>query len=489
MKTLNTLVLSILFVGSAVAQNWSPVLTSQILHYKADTTQSSISHTITIDSSIALTATDTVFYLNRIADISTGVCNQPQFLGLAFVKHNYGIFSFGSIDRQINSLSHLGDVWQVNTSGSLTAIISSESDTIIWGVADSVKTISFSNGETWLLSKNHGLIYVEGLDGIHYSLFGIENIGGRHLPTLNEDFYDWNVGDIFYYQGEAQCCPALNGTFQVEVRRDKMNVLQKTVAGDSVIYLIDRIKAHGYGNSSYYPSTLSVHRDTFTRIIQLKENVVLSDFRFAVGGNPFYNNSLQKIDYVGNDTIDIDWSTPVTFLEENGQFLVYTSLHNSFTTPPYTCNGSVLGTTTFQVNESFFILYQEGIGLKHSSFSGFEYVKDYQLISCVISGDTLFNSMISDIAMGVEQKSSKGIVFLLFPNPATTQITVETPIENLSDGKIVLYDLVGRAVLSVPVSGEQTTFSVEDSPAGMYFLTVYEKGIAIKTEKLIITRE
>lgn len=97
--------------------------------------------------------------------------------------------------------------------------------------------------------------------------------------------------------------------------------------------------------------------------------------------------------------------------------------------------------------------------------------------------------MLEDWIEGVQETDLNICNLFVTPNPATTQITVETPTEKLSDAKIVLYDLVGCEVLSVPVSGEQTTFSVEDSPAGMYFLTVYEKGIAIKTEKVIITRE
>ncbi|MCF0061996.1 T9SS type A sorting domain-containing protein [Dyadobacter chenwenxiniae] len=58
-----------------------------------------------------------------------------------------------------------------------------------------------------------------------------------------------------------------------------------------------------------------------------------------------------------------------------------------------------------------------------------------------------------------------GSKFLVFPNPASKAIYVETPYEN---GNIQVTDMIGRAVFNTPPTGTRTYVDIANLPVGMY---------------------
>jgi uncharacterized delta-60 repeat protein len=77
------------------------------------------------------------------------------------------------------------------------------------------------------------------------------------------------------------------------------------------------------------------------------------------------------------------------------------------------------------------------------------------------------------------------ISFTLYPNPATTQLTVQ--LEQLPrQGELVLRDAVGRVALREPVAAHQHTLGLHGLGSGMYLLELWSKGQRLGSERVVV---
>lgn len=74
--------------------------------------------------------------------------------------------------------------------------------------------------------------------------------------------------------------------------------------------------------------------------------------------------------------------------------------------------------------------------------------------------------------------------YWLFPNPAQVQFQLFS--RNTEQVQLQLYDLTGRLVLQHNISMPQTTIPVNGLPAGVYVCVVYERGVKVLTQKLVV---
>ena len=72
--------------------------------------------------------------------------------------------------------------------------------------------------------------------------------------------------------------------------------------------------------------------------------------------------------------------------------------------------------------------------------------------------------------VGVISPSKVNSRVMVFPNPAATQITFKVPEENAK--KILLFDLVGKVVKEINVSGQTTFLEVSDFSEGIYYYNI-----------------
>ena len=72
--------------------------------------------------------------------------------------------------------------------------------------------------------------------------------------------------------------------------------------------------------------------------------------------------------------------------------------------------------------------------------------------------------------------------FELFPNPATTSISISSS----SGDHVEFRDLLGRSVLSSAINNG--TIDVSSLPAGVYNMLIFKHGKAVQTTKLSIVR-
>lgn len=72
------------------------------------------------------------------------------------------------------------------------------------------------------------------------------------------------------------------------------------------------------------------------------------------------------------------------------------------------------------------------------------------------------------------------------PNPASDVVSVMISDENELDGcECQLYDLSGRLLQIVPVTGTTTTMNVSGYAKGLYLLKIQKEGRLVKTVKIV----
>lgn len=78
----------------------------------------------------------------------------------------------------------------------------------------------------------------------------------------------------------------------------------------------------------------------------------------------------------------------------------------------------------------------------------------------------------------------------VYPNPASTSVSFEHPFKSSRNNFVVISNMLGSEVKRLPISNPQTknTLSVADLMPGVYFYTIYDGGVAVRTNRLIIKR-
>ena len=75
------------------------------------------------------------------------------------VKKSAGLYIFQDTSEfEIKPLLNLGEMWTYDAENNIEAIISFVGETEFFGISDSIKNISLSNGKTIVISKNYGIL-------------------------------------------------------------------------------------------------------------------------------------------------------------------------------------------------------------------------------------------------------------------------------------------------------------------------------------------
>ena len=83
-----------------------------------------------------------------------------------------------------------------------------------------------------------------------------------------------------------------------------------------------------------------------------------------------------------------------------------------------------------------------------------------------------------------ESDLAKGFNTLVFPNPASSIVTITTELENAT---IMVYNIVGQLVLQSKLNAE-TKLDVTNLKSGTYIYSIISNDLKVKSDKLIITR-
>lgn len=284
--------LQLLFLLSPLgifAQNWQLVVPGETYHYRLDNADF-ITHTIKVDS-VQQINNQTVYFLNRILrKVSTGPSEFEYYKDMGqFLQQNLWTHSDGSI--QLESISdflgfvsiklypsaNLGFTWDAENN--TTANISSVELGEVLGQPDSLKTIHFSDGNEWVISKNHGLISCPDLvNGGTVRLSGLESLNLGDRLYRFEDFFDFELGSLFEY-GEYYF-----GMYGSESKITKDLILEKTFSPDAAAYRVQRKWKRW---NTFYPTGVT---STTFGVDTLWVNYNRSDYQFP------YNNQFLPLD-------------------------------------------------------------------------------------------------------------------------------------------------------------------------------------------------
>ena len=103
--------------------------------------------------------------------------------------------------------------------------------------------------------------------------------------------------------------------------------------------------------------------------------------------------------------------------------------------------------------------------------------------SFLVSSDTLFTAVFGSASLGIDNTSATPLI-RLYPNPATTTVTIETA----SPATVALIDLQGREIGFWQLEGGKTSLDLSHYPSGAYFIrTATPQGVTIR--KLVVNKQ
>ncbi len=472
-----------------IAQNWSPILVNEKVNYQ-HSDSSYISHTIWVDSAFAIEA-DSIFYLNRIVKDVSGnpeivLRNQPQFLMEFIVKQIYGIYTFEYPNHYtILTQSNVGGSWEF-TSG-IQAEITEISFEVVFGVLDSVKVISLSDGNEIRLSKNFGiLIFPDFENEGYYELVGIQITEyGESVPDF-WDIFDFEVGDVFQYS-EDSGNPEGSGFIT-----RKLTITSKQINSNSYQYSFDGIykcvyfEVGGGGGVVAYTYT-----DDITYIDSLNHPAnkfplqICEVIQSASGFGTYRVLTLAKIfkDTETNNTFKEFGLKDENFGFNFYQDDVYFEL-------------DLLSDTLYRYDQVNILSlpcglkgfgYGNSIGKIFSNDGFFEFWEKIDLVGYVKDGDTV-GTITPDslLLVGLSENKSKNRNIMVYPNPATEILNINQSNHYISYN-VELRNLYGQLVKEVKnIQSPHYTLNVADLKTGIYFYEIKEKNEIIQQGKLII---
>ncbi|WP_052599574.1 T9SS type A sorting domain-containing protein [Aureispira sp. CCB-QB1] len=260
------LLLLILNISTAFAQNWTPISITGKTNYKAHNLSiypiqayslvdlyyvptSIVFRTIEVDSVQQVNGL-TNYFFNDVSFLAAGVgikAHQPNFLERKMVSGGGGVYNFYDPDTLVlNTQASINDSWTYNQNTQNIATVTNIVQDTVLGQVDSIKVIHLSLGDSILLSKNHGIVYFPDTSDLYYTLAGIEytptNFIGQQMPSTSNT-YDYEVGDVLVYESRTVY---INSS---SLLREKYTVLSKS--GNNYTFRKESFqKNNNYGNQS-----------------------------------------------------------------------------------------------------------------------------------------------------------------------------------------------------------------------------------------------
>ena len=484
MKNLLLSPLLLLSSISLFSQNWMPVVSGDLYHFRA-VDSSFVTHTIRVDS-VEVSGTDSIFYLNRVIHVENltwdtiAVANNwGQFLGQRLVKKQDGRVQLQSDEGDtpftimLEPNAGLNTVWQAIAELNVSATVVSIGTGMVLGEADSLKTIQFSNGATWVLSKNHGIVEADALfsnEQVHLS--GIESRQLGEKPLRFNDFFDFPVGSIFeWYIAKWSL------SFGSEKSIEKWKILDKQIYPDSFRYLIERRRKVTYDLpfvfTGYPPVTtewVSYMKEhyPFTESYN-KENVVVES-EFPILPGPMGSTYVTLFE--GGKKIGTRPTAAGAQLE-----CTLFPLQNDFSQQYYYRFGDCCSSPTNCDKRYFYEEFRAGLGrvLRNLAYISDRSIYE-ELTGAVIQGDTVWGQISPDLIFTATQSPQNGGPLTITPNPAGDFIQFSA-LEMEGDVRVTVSDLSGKMMLNTKLNANNMPqLNISRLSPGIYFVQLLHEN-------------
>jgi hypothetical protein len=475
-----------------IAQNWSPILVNEKMNYRYSDS-SFITNTIWVDSAFYVD-NDSIFYLNRVVkDVpdnpEIALRNQPQFLSKFIIKQMYGIYICAYPDNYIIATQFgLGYTW------AFTSSINAEITDLLWeeifGVQDSVKVISLSDGNEIRLSKNFGILkFPDFENGGNYILVGIQGTEyGESVPNFWEIF-DFEVGDVFQYKGSI----GGGGTMYMDYYTQKYTITSKIIEQDKYIYAYEGIRKglmwsigspwNSYGYSELISDEL-IFIDSTNHYANFFNGTLMCIWD-SYSGTSFDNHTYARTEFYP-DSIGVK-TKQYGFIFNSDGFEVgeLLGISNEF-------SDTVLRFTNWYsacVEGNIGVSVKEHLRITSSIAYYFEEQDEYYLEGYIKDDDTVGTITPDSLLLGgINDNKALDNDISVFPNPADEWLYIKPAYLNSKHTlNIELRNLYGQLVRKkINIQSSHYSVNVADLKAGVYFYVIKEQDKIIQQGKLII---
>lgn len=160
----------------------------------------------------------------------------------------------------------------------------------------------------------------------------------------------------------------------------------------------------------------------------------------------------------------------------------------------YMSGNSYLDTCLTKVNgDSIIVLYRKNAAddwrevryyskMKISSKTGFV------TIDTLKKGEYVFANGKSSVILSVPEHKSRSAQLQVYPNPASTSLTVEIPEGLPTSGSLEVYDISGKLVLTKGGVGSSTRLAIGDLSPGIYKVCLVDKGLTAAVSTFVVHR-
>lgn len=490
-----------LLLSSLSAQNYRPINSSDRYNFQ-ETGADYISQGIWV-TSIGVVNGDSVFSLNRIVEraydclLATNneatcdsccfVANQPQFLQREMIALPGGVYQFNDPDTLVlEAQAALGSTWLYDVTNGIIATMGSTTLQTVFGVLDSVKTISLSTGDTIRLSQNYGLLQWPRSGGGEYDLIGINGRNlGEVLPMFPE-FHPFDVGDTL--QELHNATSGAFSAFRYSNYKTRKTITNRTQNGNIYTFAYDALelrRTYNYYSGSTVATTQYsdswIEIDVPNHLSNAYPNQLLAwDTVFAKGADRIlfttdgFRSGTNPVDPTDTRAYAISTVSRnsagrvVKGVLDTEPFCLGTYTMFKATAPDYYLEGT-------EQFDSHDYVYESEVGMrKHLNFSclvdhgldAHDWTLDAFRIGNLQEGticpDSLFFVSREPIleAMGLK----------IFPNPVTDFVQLETQQEH--EFAVELMNLAGQSLLQTQYQGKKLKLDLSTYPKGMYLLKI-----------------
>ncbi len=470
MKNL-VLFLTIAFsISFANAQDWKPFNVNEKYNYSLG--NHPFDATIWADST-TIVNTDTIYYLNKILKrVADGVSyfegcylnNQSQYFLSSICCSSNGDVTFKEDNNRkylLKVQANLNENWIFDSINSNTATVIEVSNQLILGNMDSIKIIRLTSNDTIIISKNHGIIRFPIFDSTSQfvKLIGIE---GRNLGELMPkfpDFFDFNIGDVFYYKGESM------SRWSNAVILKRLIISNKQIKGDSLIYTSQyKERRIVYGN---YDSQIDTSYASINDSIMVYVN---STDHFL---NKYNNQILNDLSRSGRKYKPITINTDTLFgtISKEYAYNPFCLDWDSDTIRSY--YSPDICSNIFETHK-----YGEHYGLLsrryYQHIAGFYYSSESEnLLGCVkegISYGTIFEDNLLTPLSEINELNCK-----LYPNPTNGLLSVETDVLS-NQLYITIFSITGHILDRQPLKSYITLIDLSRFASGIYLIKLEDEN-------------
>ena len=512
MKKLLIIFFSVVYLASFKSQNWNVFNKNYRYNYKYDT--SSLITNVLFVTSTVQAGTDTIYNLNLIGAPCQSGCptvtaqvggptytatnNQiikpfmPQFLQRQIRKYGNGLVMLRDTGKfVIKPNCSLNQTWLFDSLTSMTATCVSIGTKTIFGTADSIKTLIVGVNDTLVLSKSFGIIQFPKTYNLnkYYRMAGIENSSSYDVNALYGikvpnfwDFYNYNIGDMYYVWQEYCNQYAFFGYGSQQI----FQITGKQASATGYTYqTMGWNSSHGGYNCPMYPNNISsVTQEVFTYSVSDPANLLYP-------GAIVSNNTVltQSVSLVGMNAFNIcKFKKDINnrFSKQAGIYSYYISLVNQVDSfaALYKVNNSIYLSPVGPITQGIqTLIYTEDIGTVNSKNDWNEHQDEFGTRSAVIGGDTLYGHMPNlGVLLAIKENSQENSPGYIYPNPADKRLKfrMQVPFE------AEVYDTSGRILLANKIK-ESEELDISDLPEGVYFMRI-RTGNSILNQKFIISR-